>query len=333
MIRKGIAVLNRRQLLSGAGAALGLGVLSTRSVAAGDAKPGLRAAHITDPHIFDDRDAPAGVAAMFAHLSGQKQPVDLVLNTGDTVYAVNGEKVTGAQALRQIELWLAAAKGSPAPIKSCLGNHDIWGGTAPTDAAPASKAGPGLVSDALDIPAPWYAFDAGGWRFVVLSSAWPHNGTLGDEQFAWLAEELAAVPAEMPICVLSHYPILSVTSLVYGDETRKGNNNVVPGTWQHADCWAITELFRHHAGVDGKGGVKLCLSGHMHTRDRCEYRGVWYVCGGAVSGSWWEGSEYGFPPSYSLIDFYSDGTFEYSFVDYGWPARDWVGKELEPPTS
>ena len=61
-------------------------------------------------------------------------------------------------------------------------------------------------------------------------------------------------------------------------------------TPEEADCWELTEVFRRNPLV------KLCLSGHMHTCDRVEYRGVWYVCGGAVSGAWWGGSEYGFPP-------------------------------------
>ena len=64
-------------------------------------------------------------------------------------------------------------------------------------------------------------------------------------------------------------------------------------------------------------------------RDRCEYRGVWYVCGGAASGSWWQGSEFGFTPCYGAIDLYPGGGFEYRFVDYGWKARAWRGEELK----
>ena len=96
--------------------------------------------------------------------------------------------------------------------------------------------------------------------------------------------------------------------------------------WQHADCWAISEVFRKHPHV------KLCLSGHMHTCDRCEYRGVWYICGGAASGAWWNGSEYGFPPCYGKLDLFADGTFTYDFVDYGWTARR-QGKELNEVVS
>jgi Icc protein len=111
-------------------------------------------------------------------------------------------------------------------------------------------------------------------------------------------------------------------SFVYGNEFRKDDKVVIPAIWQHADCWAITEVFRRHPDV------KLCLSGHMRTWVRCEYRGVWYVCGGAASGAWWNGSEYGFPPCYGKFNLFADGTFTCEFIDYGWKAQQLRGKEL-----
>ena len=320
--------VDRRTLLAAGGGALGLGFLSTRAPAAARSadEPALRAAHVTDTHVYGNRDAPAGAAAMFRHMAdaaGERGgPPDLVLHTGDVVMEAAGN-TAGANVLAQLELWQTAAQGSPAELRYCLGNHDMWGGNAPTAGAPAEKAGWRLTGEALGVPHPWYAFEAGGWRFVTLSSAWPEYGTLGEEQFAWLQETLADTPADVPVCVLSHFPILSVTSSVYGNGTRDGNALRLPGSWQHADCWRISEVFREHPNV------KLCLSGHMHTRDRCEYRGVWYVCGGAVSGAWWNGAEYGFDPCYAALDLFADGTFDYRFVDYGWPARQWRGKRLE----
>jgi len=312
----------RRDLLAAtAGAAVLPGLIST--VRADSRKPVLRAAHITDVHITKDRNAVGGTAAMFSHLAGQKdwQPA-LVLNTGDSVMALDG-KTTGAKAAEQIALWKEAAKACPAPIRSCLGNHDVWDGAEPTEAIPAEKKGFALMTEVLAMPAPYYSFDQNGWHFIALNSMcnWPKYGALATEHFDWLKADLAKT--KLPTVVFSHLPILSVTSFVYGDSCRKNNDNVVPGVWQHADCWAISEVFRKHPHV------KLCLSGHMHTCDRCEYRGVWYICGGAVSGAWWNGSEYGFPPCYGKLDLFADGTFTYDFIDYGWTARKWQGKELK----
>lgn len=317
--------MNRRQLFAAGLGAAGLGVVSTVSGGDGKMKPSVRAAHITDVHITDKFDAPNGVAAMLDHMFGQKDwSPDLILNSGDTVMAVDG-RVTGKRAAEQIALWKAAVKGVKIPIHSCLGNHDVWDGNEPTDEVPVAKKGFALMTEALGMPAEYYNFEAGGWTFFALNSVcnWPKYGVLTADHLKWLKAELKKVKSTTPVCVFSHLPILSVTSSVYGDGQRKEDGVLVPKTWQHADCWEITEVFRRHPNV------KLCLSGHMHTCDRVEYRGVWYVCGGAASGSWWAGSEYGFPPLYGAIDFYQDGAFEYRFVDYGWKARAWKGKELK----
>lgn len=312
----------RRDLLAGVAGAVALpGLISTARAA--DRKPVLRAAHITDVHITKDREAPKGVAAMFEHMFGQKDwKPDVVLNTGDTVMALDG-KVSGAKAAEQIALWKDAAKACPVPIRACLGNHDVWDGHEPTDAVPETKKRFALMTEVLGMPSDYYSFDLNGWHVVSLNSLndWPKYAYLTPAQFDWLKADLAKT--KLPTVVLSHVPILSVTSQVYGDSCRKEKANEVPAVWHHLDCWAITEVFRKNPHV------KLCLSGHMHTCDRCEYRGVWYVCGGAASGAWWNGSEYGFPPCYGKLDLFADGTFTYDFVDYGWKARKWQGKELK----
>lgn len=309
---------SRRQWLALAGAAGLPGLLSTARGA--ERTPVTTLAHITDVHITDKLDASKGTTAMFAHMARRKP--DLVLNTGDSVMAIDG-KVTGTRAAEQIAIWKEAIRHSPAPIRSCLGNHDVWDGLDPTDAIPATKKGFALMTGVHGMPSPYYSFDHKGWHIVALNSLanWPKYGTLGEEQTDWLKSDLAKT--KLPTVVLSHLPILSVTSLVYGDGQRKGNDVLVPGVWQHADCWEISEIFRRNPQV------KLCLSGHMHTCDRVEYRGVWYICGGAASGAWWNGSEYGFPPCYGALDLFADGTFTYEFVDYGWSARTWRGKELK----
>jgi 3',5'-cyclic-AMP phosphodiesterase len=302
--------------------AAGAATLAVSTARARTAERSLKVGHITDVHITDAKDSPKGVTAMFAHM-GTYAP-DFILNTGDAVMAVDGG-VSGARAAQQIQLWKEAVKAAPAAIQSCLGNHDVWGGSAPTDAVPAAKKGFGLMTEALGMPHHYYSFDKGGWHFIALNSVvnWPDYGVLTEEHFDWLRNDLAKTPNSTPIVVISHLPIVSVTSSLYGSGQKRKDGVLVPKVWQHVDCWEISELFRHHPNV------KLCLSGHMHTCDRCEYRGVWYICGGAVSGAWWGGSEYGFPPMYGQLDLFADGTFDYRFTDYGWTARGWSGQQLK----
>jgi len=78
----------------------------------------------------------------------------------------------------------------------------------------------------------------------------------------------------------------------------------------HTDTSKIIKLFYQHPNV------KLCLSGHIHLRDKVIYNNVTYICNGAVSGAWWEGNRRETAPGYGLIDLYSDGSFEESYVNY-----------------
>ena len=197
--------MNRRQLLA---AGLAAGAVSTARAADDGRKPCLRAAHVTDIHITKDRDSPKGVAALFAHMFGQKGwTPELVINSGDTCMALDG-KTAGAKAAEQIDLWKAAVKGIKVPIRSCLGNHDVWNGDEPTDAIPATKKGFALMTEVMGMPAPYYSFDQGGWHFVALNSVcnWPKYGDLSKEHFDWLRADLKQTPKETPVCVFSHLP-------------------------------------------------------------------------------------------------------------------------------
>lgn len=78
----------------------------------------------------------------------------------------------------------------------------------------------------------------------------------------------------------------------------------------HTDTAKIISLFYRSPKV------KLCLSGHIHLRDKVVYNNVTYICNGAVSGAWWEGNRRETAPGYGLIDFYADGSFDEQYVNY-----------------
>jgi Icc protein len=78
----------------------------------------------------------------------------------------------------------------------------------------------------------------------------------------------------------------------------------------HTDIGKIVDLFYLHPNV------KLCLSGHIHLRDKVIYNNVTYLCNGAVSGAWWEGIKRQTAAGYGLIDFYADGTFSEQYMNY-----------------
>ena len=78
-------------------------------------------------------------------------------------------------------------------------------------------------------------------------------------------------------------------------------------------------------GVGGKGfdyrvffykhpQVRLALSGHQHMVDCCRLDRVTYICGGAVSGGWWEGDYQHFGPVFLIFDLKPDGTFDHQEI-------------------
>lgn len=271
----------------------------------------LRLAHITDCHVDGKKGSAFGVAQMFRHIRGLADPVDLIVNTGDTVMCVN--EVDRAEADRQWRLWTDIQKAENAtPIIHAIGNHDSWSWDPPTPAQP--MRGKGMVLDVLGLPGRFYRRTVNGWHFVVLDSIMGgYVGRLDGEQHEWLEAELGAIPAGEPVCILSHIPIVSASGYFLGDRF-KGGNWVVPGSWMHEDARAIKDLFLKHPNV------RLCLSGHMHQVDRIDFNGVSYLCGGAVSGNWWDGRYYQCDYGYAVLDLFDDGWFETEYLTYGGPG-------------
>ncbi|MCX5661269.1 MAG: metallophosphoesterase [Planctomycetota bacterium] len=284
----------------------------------------LRLAHITDVHVQPERGAAEGFAACLRHIQSLPDPPTLILNGGDAVMDVSAADAARAAALG--DLWRSVLRAECSlPIEHCLGNHDFWG-THPKSTGLTGREplwGKAWALDLFGLDRRYRAFDRAGWRFILLDSTFHlasckvhgYTAKLDDEQFAWLESTLAATPAGMPIVVLSHIPIITVTAYFDGDNESTGDW-AVPGAWMHIDARRIKDLFRKHPNV------KLCLSGHIHLADRVDYEGVTYLCNGAVCGSWWKGPYQGCPAGYGLIDLYADGGFEHRYVDYGWTARE-----------
>jgi 3',5'-cyclic AMP phosphodiesterase CpdA len=191
-----------------------------------------------------------------------------------------------------------------------LGNHDVWWSE---DSKGQADYGKKYSLEKLNLTKSYYSFTQKGWKFIILDSiqldvdnTW-YIGKLGDEQFAWLENELKNTDPSIPILVLSHVPILTATLMI--------KDNIV-NKWQmyrgdmHTDTAKIIDLFYQHPNV------KICLSGHVHLRDKVQYNNVTYICNGAVSGAWWNGNNRQTAPGYGVLDLYSDGSFQEKYVNY-----------------
>ena len=255
-------------------------------------EPALVVAHITDAHLRSEFDAPARFRAALRHLRKHYPEIAFVLNTGDSVDGVKNHD----DAVAKWGYWRTGVEEEleGIPMHSVLGNHDIEG---PADDPLCGKAG---ACSQFKMPSRYYSFDQGGWHFVMLDG----NGFGGDKkQMAWLEKEFNTTT---PVAVVSHQPIFSVGAALFS-----------PGDFM--ENWkGLMSLFVKHPNV------KLCLSGHVHVLDKAWYNGVTYVCGGAMSGYWWEREKssdgksafHETRPGYGIVKLYADGSSEYEYVKF-----------------
>ena len=153
-----------------------------------------------------------------------------------------------------------------------LGNHDY-------SVADEHKAG---VPDRLGMPAPYYDFEAEGWRFVILDGndvslhsnpegtpAHDHaleyhrtrapgkptwNGALGQAQLAWLDGVLAAADeAGENVVLYCHFP-------VFPDNVH--------------NLWNAEEVL---ARIDAHASVRAFMNGHNHKGNHSVRKGVHYL--------------------------------------------------------
>lgn len=255
---------------------------------AGKPEPIMVAAHLTDIHFNVGEDVPQRFQLALRHIRAAHPEVSLYLTTGDNVDG----KPNAAVMAETYAAWnnITEAELNGVPLRVALGNHDYDFTPADSD-APYGKT---AILKQLDMPAPYYSFDHGGWHFIVL------DGTAfgGDKaQQEWLDQQLDSVNPKTPIAILSHQAVFSMSTITYYP------NDLLVG-WKAL----IGKLINHP-------NVKLCLSGHTHLYDRSCYNGVTYVCGGAFSGSWWDKTKafHETWAGYGIVKFYADGSSEYEY--------------------
>lgn len=317
--------LSRRDALSaiglGAAGLAGLGC-APRSAAArvtGSGSAGsLRMIHMTDMHVQPERRAHDGLLAAINH-AASKQP-ELIITGGDLI--MDGFEATERRTTEQWTLFARAWKdaGYKGEVRHTLGNHDIWGWNKKKSETRGDEArwGKKWALENLSMDRAWHSFDKGAWHFVCLDSVQPDGdtgyiGRLEDEQFEWLTADLAA-NRNRPTCVVSHISILTATPLIdMKDKPREG--------WKVSGGLMLTDMARIIKLFGENPQVKLALSGHMHRNERLDYRGVSYICDGAVSGNWWKGAHYECNEGFGILDLNDDGTFGYTYETYGWKAE------------
>lgn len=269
-------------------------------------------AFISDIHIKPSEIAESGLKRALQNIKQLNKQPDFIINGGDSIMdalAADKEK-TKIQWDLFTKIMQAENK---LPVKTCIGNHDIWGWQLKEDVKADALYGKGWWLQQTGYDKTYYSFSHSNWHFIVLDSVQENKGgyiaLLDDEQFSWLEKELDA-NKEKFICIVSHIPIISFCSSMFFNDMLPNGDWKLSRALLHTDARKIKVLFKKYPNI------KTCLSGHIHLQDEVNYLGIKYYCNGAVSGNWWGGAFQDFAPAYALFDFRNDGIVERTMVEY-----------------
>ena len=152
---------------------------------------------ISDSHIGFNKDANPDVVATLreaiARINGQSVPPAFVIHTGD---------ITHLSKPAQFDLAAEVLKEIKVPVFYVPGEQDFLDGDAGGYLARYGKGTKGKG---------WYSFDHGGVHFLALVNVVDLKpgglGALGDEQLAWIEDDIAHLSSETPIVVMAHIPL------------------------------------------------------------------------------------------------------------------------------
>lgn len=292
--------LTRRELLT-AGAATAGAFAFSRSLGSEHPHKVATFAFMTDCHLpatgQDDR-----LARAFEKVQNDSRKPEFIVFGGDNVFAVDGMSSKAAEA--QFSNWQRMVKANVSlPTYHVIGNHDICDD--PNEGQDDPRAGKGYALEAFQIPYRFFSFDKANWRIIVLDTFHRDGCKIDEEQLTWIKKEMA--DPKKHIALVSHAPILTVTSFIERSVSKNGEFHI-PAGWMIGNAAQMREELRAFPNV------RLSLSGHMHQIDRVEFDHVTYICGGAVSGAWWKGDYYHFGPAYLIVELYDDGSFSHNTI-------------------
>ena len=246
-------------------------ILSAALVAQAPAPP---ADTFTFLHASDLHTSPANLPRLerLRQIVTERKPA-FVLITGDLV--ADALRVGEADARSLFELYKKTISTFPVPVRSVLGNHDIFG--IERDASKVSADHPlyGKKMFQHYLGPDYYSFDHGKVHFVVLDTVdvddTKYYGHVDAEQLAWVARDLARVPAGTTVVAVTHIPLITGAPSAWGYREGMGAGDTVVEIQGK-------KVFRHvvnnTADVLARfSGARLALvlGGHTHGREQLEF--------------------------------------------------------------
>ncbi|HET8946152.1 MAG TPA: metallophosphoesterase [Candidatus Polarisedimenticolia bacterium] len=221
--------------------------------------------HASDTHL-DEASLPHLVR--LRAIVAEKKP-DFVVLTGDLVR--DSLRVGEDKALPLFELVASELKKFPVPVFTVPGNHDIFGIERERSHVAADHPLYGRAMYRKFLGPDYYSFTWGGVRFLGLNSVdaddMSYYGHFDREQLAWVAGDLAAAPADVPVVTFNHIPMATTIEGMLGLMEDSPAPTIITlgghGQFRHVVS-NVGELLQSL----GSHRLEIALGGHMHVSER-----------------------------------------------------------------
>ena len=224
--------------------------------------------HASDTHI---QPSSAGRTVRLRALVDSIAPQFTII-TGDLVR--DALRVGEAEATGYYELFAREAAAFTTPVWTVPGNHEIFGVERAQSGVDPSNPLYGRAMYRKYRGPDFYSFNAGGVHFVALNTIdvddqWYH-GDVDSLQLAWLARDLAMIPATMPVVTFNHIPFYSVSEQLHGysDGPPAPTLITVKGRTQFRHTVANAGDVIRMIGADR---YEIALAGHVHIGERIAF--------------------------------------------------------------
>ena len=223
---------------------------------------------LPDLHLQPD----SAIEADFNRLAKQINKIhpDFILAGGDMIYtAKNGDEKKARMLFDFMDTELKKFK---MPVYLTMGNHEVVG-ILPNSDIESSHPQWGKRMYEQRYGKRYKTFEYSGWKFFLLDGIkiqeekMNYTSGVDSEQMDWIKNELENTPADVPIVVSIHTPLVNPKAL--GDS---GVNAL------SENAKAVLDLFDGH-------NLKMVLQGHNHLYMSLLIDEIHYVSGGSTSHS------------------------------------------------
>lgn len=227
--------------------------------------------HASDTHIAD---------AVLPRMKRLEQLVDsikpnFVLITGDLVR--DALRVSETEARGYYDLFQREAATFKTPLWTVPGNHEAFGIERDKSKVDASNPRYGRTMYRSYRGPDYYSFDAGGVHFVGLNSIdiddTRYYGHVDSLQLQWLRNDLAAIPASMPVVTFNHIPFFSAMEAMHGLNEAPPAPSIIAINGRNQFRHTVSNATEVLAALKGHP-YPLALAGHIHVRERLRYEGL-----------------------------------------------------------